>query len=156
STLVSGGATGIIINGAVGSSVNLRGITVQGIGFGGGTGLKFNSGASLTITNCVFRNHTGKGIDFRPNAGGTYNLLVSHTLVADNGDDGIFVDPTAPGATVRVAINRVRSVNNSSHGVSISGASAAGTGTIMAAVTDSVSANNGGIGFLSFSSVGSA
>src|SRR5262249_10314741 len=92
--------------------------------------------------------------DFRPNAGGTYNLLVSHRLAADNGNDGISVDPTGAGAAVRVAINHVRSVNNSSHGVSISGGIAAGTGTITATVTDSVSANNGGIGFLSFSVAG--
>src|SRR5262249_16222158 len=67
SVLVSGGATGITVNGGAMTSVNLRGITVQGIGFGGGTGLVFNSGLALTITKCVFRNHTAHGIFFGPN-----------------------------------------------------------------------------------------
>src|SRR5206468_2077316 len=48
SILVSGGATGISINASAASYVNLRGITVQGIGFGGGTGLRLNSGQFLT------------------------------------------------------------------------------------------------------------
>src|SRR5262245_10081190 len=51
SILVSGGATGITINGALDGSVNLRGITIQGIGFGGGTGLRFNTGRALKIEN---------------------------------------------------------------------------------------------------------
>src|SRR5437870_3114707 len=60
SIIVSGGATGIIINAPNGAGyVNLRGITIQGVGFGGGTGLVFNTGFSLTMENCVVRNHTG-------------------------------------------------------------------------------------------------
>src|SRR5712691_4646325 len=49
SILVSGGGTGITINAPSGGYVNLRGITIQGIGFGGGTGLLFNTGFALTI-----------------------------------------------------------------------------------------------------------
>src|SRR5262249_26667206 len=48
SILVSGGATGITVNASAADYVNLRGITIQGIGFGGGTGLRFNSGLTLT------------------------------------------------------------------------------------------------------------
>jgi len=62
SITVSGGTTGIIINAPSGAYVNLRGLTIQGVGFGGGTGLRFNTGFALTITNCVIRNHTGDGI----------------------------------------------------------------------------------------------
>src|SRR5262249_45224292 len=64
--LVSGGVTGITSNGGPATYVNLRGITVQGIGFGGGTGLRFTGGFSLTMTNCVVRNHTQDGVDFVP------------------------------------------------------------------------------------------
>src|SRR5947209_3522639 len=47
---VSGGTTGIIVNAPNGAGyVNLRGLTIQGVGFGGGTGLRFNTGFSLTI-----------------------------------------------------------------------------------------------------------
>src|SRR5882762_8056978 len=39
--LVSGGATGITINAAAADKISLRGLTIKGIGFGGGTGLRF-------------------------------------------------------------------------------------------------------------------
>src|SRR3989442_513656 len=99
SITVSGGTTGIIVNAASGAYVNLRGITIQGVGFGTTTGLQFNTGLFLTITNCVIRNHTGDGILFAPNR--TSNLAVSNTLVADNGRNGILVTPIdAFGASV--------------------------------------------------------
>src|SRR5262249_54323588 len=66
SILVSGGTVGIKVAAGAASYVNLRGITIQGIGFGGGSGLGFNSGFSLTMTNCVIRNHTGPAITFGP------------------------------------------------------------------------------------------
>src|SRR5262249_27487403 len=86
SILVSGGATGITVN-APNAYANLRGLTIQGIGFGGGTGLAFRAGFALTITNCVIRNLTADGIDFEPT--GTAQLAVSNTLIADNGGVGV-------------------------------------------------------------------
>src|SRR5215468_6898981 len=59
--LVSGGATGITINAGPTDAVTLRGITIKGIGFGGGNGIVFNSGLSLSLENCVIRNMTGPG-----------------------------------------------------------------------------------------------
>src|SRR6266571_7111392 len=82
SITVPGGTTGIIVNGNSGAYVNLRGLTIQGVGFGTTRGLTFNSGFSLTMTNCVVRNHTGNAIEFRPN--GNSNLSVLNTLAADN------------------------------------------------------------------------
>src|SRR5712691_1193664 len=116
SITVSGGLTGIIVNAPAGGYVNLRGLTIQGVEFGGGTGLRFNTGFSLTITNCVIRNHTRDGIQFLPNA--SSNLSVSNTLVADNGGDGISVQPTGSG-TVKVVLNRVEVYNNSQVGISV-------------------------------------
>jgi len=60
--LVSGGATGIGIAAGATDAVSLRGLTVKGIGFGGGTGITFFNGGSLTIENCAVRNHAGDGI----------------------------------------------------------------------------------------------
>ena len=80
SILVSGGSTGLTVNAAAAGYVNLRGITIQGIGFGGGTGLRFNTGFVLTMEGCVIRNHTGNGIEFFPKA--TSNLVVSTTLLS--------------------------------------------------------------------------
>ena len=140
---VSGGTTGIIINAPNGAGyVNLRGITIQGVGFGGGTGLRFNTGFSLTITNCVIRNHTGSGIEFLPNA--SSNLSVSNTLVGDNGVDGIIVEPSGSG-TVKAVFNHVEAYNNSSVGILVSGFLS--TGTVKATVVNSVAHNNNDAGF---------
>src|SRR5215472_6508684 len=42
SILVSGGAVGITVTACQACYISLRGVTVQGVGFGGGTGLRFN------------------------------------------------------------------------------------------------------------------
>src|SRR5262245_47381452 len=98
---VSGGGTGITINAGAAAYVNLHGLTIQGIGFGGGSGLRFNSGFSLTITDCTIRNHTGNGIEFFPRNGNA-NLSVVNTLVADNGGHGILVDTGNSSAQAKV------------------------------------------------------
>src|SRR6266498_4650850 len=152
SITVSGGTTGIIINAPNGAGyVNLRGITIQGVGFGGGIGLRFNTGFSLTITNRVVRNHTGNGIEFFPNA--SSNLAVSNTLVADNGRNGIYVHPQASG-TVKAVFNRVEVYNNSRMGIFVDAQFF--TGTINATVAESVAANNlSGINLIATESPGS-
>jgi hypothetical protein len=117
--------------------VNLRGITIQGIGFGGGTGLQFAGGFALTMENCVIRNHTGYGIFFT--APSPSNLVVSNTLIADNGADGINVNPSGTGH-VNAVFKRVGVHNNSGVGINVQGFSSAGT--INATMADSVVANN--------------
>src|SRR6266508_6834765 len=100
SITVSGGTTGIIVNAPAAGYVNLRGLTIQGVGFGGGTGLRFNTGFSLTITNCVFRNHTGEGIELFPTA--SSNLSVSTISLTNKGGSGILAIPQGQG-TVKIA-----------------------------------------------------
>jgi hypothetical protein len=144
STLVSGGGAGIKIAGGPATYVNLRGITVQGIGFGGGTGLVFVSGLSLTVTNCVFRNHSQDGILITPIVSGTVsNVSIVNTLVADNGNTGI---RTFPGASVElnIVLDGVEIVSNRLAGMAVSGSPAPTNVT----VTDSISADNGADGFV--------
>src|SRR5262249_61977328 len=57
--LVSGGLNGITINAGASDAVSLRGLTVKGIGFGGGNGIQFTTGKSLTIENGAIRTLTG-------------------------------------------------------------------------------------------------
>jgi len=143
SILVSGGATGITINAGPAAYVNLRGITIQGIGFGSSDGLVFQSGFALTMENCVVRNHTHHGITFTPPNAGTYNLAISNTLVADNGGIGIFVLPKGSSGSfiVRAALSRVESYHNSNTGLWVDGSNTA-TNTIRVTAADSVFANN--------------
>jgi len=151
SITVSGNSVGIIVNAPATAYVNLRGLTIQGVGFGSTTGLTFNSGFSLTMKNCVIRNHTAFGLAFQPNA--SSNLAVSNTLVADNGQSGIVVQPVGSG-TVKATLNRVEANNNSFAGIWLVGVFS--TGMINATVSDSVVANNAGTGFIAQSSAGHA
>ena len=149
--LVSGGATGIEVVAPDSGYVNIRGITIQGIGFGGGIGVRFDRGFALTLTNCVIRNLTGDGIIFHPAT--SSSLAVSHTLVADNGGNGINVEPhTSATAIVNVALNRVEMYHNSGFGVLANGNFA--TGTINVHATASVSATNLSSGFAARSALG--
>src|SRR5262249_57605392 len=101
--LISGGFTGITISAPATEAVSLRGLTVKGIGFGGGNGIVFNSGKSLAIENCAIRNLTGalpigNGIVFQPSVAS--RLAVSNTVVADNERIGIYVAPAGAGLAV--------------------------------------------------------
>src|SRR5262245_66570061 len=104
--LVSGGAVGIVVAAGAGNAVSLRGLTIKGIGFGGGNGIHFTSGKSLTVENCVVRNRNGSGfgIVFQPN--GPSSLAVSNTSVADNSSSGIAVQPVG-AITVAESFSRV-------------------------------------------------
>jgi len=137
--LVSGGAVGIEVA-ALNAYVNLRGITVNGTG--AGTGLRLDNAFALTITNCVFRNLTGNGIEYRPNNPGS--LTITDTLIADNGGSGILVKSRSSGA-VAVSLGRVEMYNNSQDGFTLD--SSEQPGSVNAAITDSVAANNFGAGF---------
>jgi len=136
--LVSGGATGVTVDAPAAASVNLRGLVIHGIGFGGSTGLVFNSGLALTITNCTIRDHTADGIEFMPT--GTSRLAVANTLVADNGGFGVVVQPSGVGA-VKAEFDRVEFHNNISVGLFVNGEDS--TGTVDVTVRESVAANNG-------------
>jgi hypothetical protein len=135
------GAIGITISAGAGDAVILRGLTIDGVGFGA-TGIQFNTGKSLTVVNCVIRRVTHSGINFVPNAAS--NLSVSNSLVTDNGDSGIVVQPTGVGLVTAV-FNRVE-VNNNLAGIALQGSNS--TGTIKATVVDSVAAHNGSFGFV--------
>jgi hypothetical protein len=155
SILVSGGSSGISIIRAPTAVVSLRGITIQGIGFGGGQGMFVSTVGSLTLANCVIRNHTADGILFAPRLSGTYNIVIANTLLADNGESGIeILGQSNTTVTVRAVLDHVRVLNNSIDGVAVDGIFAAGT--IAATVTDSVSANNVRDGFVASSGAGKA
>jgi hypothetical protein len=152
-TVHGNNTAGIIVNAPNGAGyVNLRGLTIQGVGFGSGqAGLRFNTGFSLTMTNCVIRNIVGNGIEFQPNA--SSSLAVSNTLVADNGGVGISVLPSGSG-TVKVDLDRVEAYTNSIHGILVNGSLS--TGTINATSSDSIAGSNNNSGFQASSAAGHA
>jgi parallel beta helix pectate lyase-like protein len=145
------GADAITINAGASDQITLRGLTIQGAGTGA-SGIVFNTGASLTVQNCVIRGFTNAGIAMYPNS--SSNFLVSNTSVGDNGAAGIIVLPTGSG-TVNAVFNRVEAYNNYT-GIAVSGQ--ASTGIVNATLADSMAANNygGGTGFVAVTGPGQA
>jgi hypothetical protein len=144
--IVPSGGNGITINAGSNDAVSLRGLSVEGGGVGA-TGIKFNSGASLTVENCVIRHMTGNGIDFTSTTA-TSALTVSNSLMADNGAAGINLVPSGSATAV---FNRVEANNNGFYGILVGGDISPGTNTVNATVSDSVAAGNGSAGFYSSS-----
>jgi hypothetical protein len=143
--LVSGGGVGISVI-APGAAVTLRGITIKGIGFGGGTGIFVLAASAFNVENCTIRNLDGTGallglgILFAANTGA---LQVTNTIVTDNSNHGINVNPLSPvAANVTGILDRVGLYNNGQAGLALNGATATG-GTVVVTVNDSVASNNG-------------
>jgi hypothetical protein len=134
-------SSAIIIN-APGATdkINIIGVVLDGTGLTGTTGIRFNSGGSLTIRDSVIRNFTD-GIFFVPNSSTLSHLYVSNTLVSDNSVDGIVIEPTGSGTTSGV-LDHVQIESNFGHGLDVE----TNSQTINMTVSDSVSANNGGSG----------
>jgi hypothetical protein len=132
---VASGGTGITINATSTDNVALNGLLIEG-GQVGSIGIRFNSGALLTVENCTVRNVPGSGLTFAPTAAA--KLAVSNSYFDGNGD-GIDIDTLGSGA-VSASVDRTGLYGNFSAGIFVTGAN--GTGALNVAVTDSISANN--------------
>jgi hypothetical protein len=113
SALVSAG-NGINVNAGVNDAVTLRGITVEGLSTGA-SGIKFNSGARLTVERCVIQGFSVAGIDFEPSAAS--HLVVTDTTVNNSTANGPGVLIQGLGATPTVTLERARIVQNLGFGV---------------------------------------
>jgi len=129
------GGYGIVINAPATDAVSLRGLSIDGGGIGY-IGIQFNSGASLTVENCVIRHVTNSGIDLSSNAASSF--VVSNSLVADNGLNGIQTYAST-SATATIVVNRVEADNNGGVGIYTS---ADVNGIVNATIVDSVAVNN--------------
>jgi len=152
--LVSGGSIGISVN-AAGASVTLRGLSIKGIGFGGGIGIRHVAGTGLNVENCTVRNldGPGDGIEFNPNSHAS--LQITNTIVSDNATHGIVIaPPTGSAARIVAVLDHVGLYNNTGNGFFVDGSNPSG-GTILATVVESVASHNGA-GFLALSQTSGA
>ena len=131
----------ITIN-AVSGNINIRGVSLNGVGVTNATGIQFNSGGSLHVQNSVIRNFTLSGINFVPNSATVSQILVSNTPVSDNGN-GIVINSNGSGTTNGV-LDHVQMENNGTNGLAV----VTGTQTINVTVSDSVSASNANNGIV--------
>ena len=108
------GTNAFTISAGTSDAVILKGLDIDGDGTGI-VGIKFNSGASLIIQDCVIRNFnstSGLGIGFNPT--GVSTLLVLNTVVTHNGSassgGGIQISPS--GGTAKAHLDKVAVQNN--------------------------------------------
>jgi hypothetical protein len=122
---------------AVSGNVNIRGVSLDGVGTSGTDGIDYNGGSgSLNIQDSVIRNFGNEGgIFFQPTA--SSQLSVSNTLISDNSADAILIFPIGSGTTTGV-LDHVVMENNAGSGLNVSSS----TQTVKVTVGNSVLANN--------------
>jgi hypothetical protein len=140
------GGDGIIINAGVNDQVTLIGLTVDGAG-AGAHGIVFNSGASLTITNCVAQNFvfanaalTGTGILIQPTSG-TVKFGITNTTVTNNSVHGIVYEPASGSPNVTGVIDHTVVTNGGGDGVEAVTTNTAGGATAIAISNSMLTAN---------------
>jgi hypothetical protein len=140
-TLVSGGNTGVTVN-APGAAVTLRGLTIKGIGFGGGNGIIVRAAAAVHVENCTIRNLDGNGggngIVVNPN-NTAVDLEVTNTVISDNVLSGILIVP-AGAPQITAVLDHVGLYDNA-FGVDANGSNGSG-GFIRVVVNESVASKN--------------
>jgi hypothetical protein len=151
---ITGPAAGdaIIIN-AVSGNVILTGIEVDGAG-AAYNGIVFNSGSSLTVTNCIVQNfiynvnalplQSGNGILMQPTSG-TVSFAITNSTFSSNGFVGLYYLPQNGTAIAGGVIDHV-DANNNATAISIN-TSLVTTGTTQFGISNSLISNNsaGGI-----------
>jgi hypothetical protein len=134
------GGAAITINAGASDNINIRGVSLNGVGVSPANGIRFNIGASLTVENSVIRNFSGNGIVFEPNSSTLSQLFVSNT-VASNNVEGIQILTSGSGTTTGV-LDHVTMENNIGTGLDVE----TNTQAITITVSDSVIANSGATG----------
>jgi hypothetical protein len=139
----SGGAA-ITINAEPNDAIVLRGLTLNGSG-AGSNGVVFNSGASLTVTNCFAQNFafdgsitSGNGILIQPTSS-QVNFAITNSIFANNGNDGILYFSPSGAAGANGVVDHVTGTGNFDGIAVISGT---GGGTVTA-ISNSNFSNNG-------------
>ena len=141
----------ISISAGASDRVRLRGLTITGVGTLS-SGIRFYSGGSLAIENCVVRNFANSGINITPSTSSSFS--VSNTIVSDFGLFGVRVHP-AGAAVVTGVIRKVTANNNKFTGIGVYGTETTGA-SLKVTIADSEASNNANFGILAFSATGNA
>ena len=129
----------IIINAGASDAVMLRGLTLNGAGVGA-NGILFNSGGSLTVTNCVVQNFEAEGISIQLETSTTVYFAIINTLISNNRLYGIDYH-AANFSKATGVIDRVV-VAGGQNGIALNGGSSTNGSTTDVAVSNSVVSNN--------------
>ena len=122
-------------------TVTLHGVSLNGVGASGNTsGIVFNTGFRLIVTDCVARNFNGNGILMAP-SGGQMFFTITNTIATNNaGVAGIaYIPPSGSTATVGI-IDHVVASHNPQNGIVISTSNGGGATTV--AISNSFAGGN--------------
>jgi hypothetical protein len=144
SGMTAPGTSGIVISAGANDTINLRGLSFDGVKASGTSGVVFLSGARLNISNCVFQGFTTSGMTLSPGAGSdtATRLVVQDTTILNNAT-GILIRPTG-GIAALATLRRLRIDSNTGEGLRVDGTG--GSGPINAALADSTASLNAGNG----------
>jgi hypothetical protein len=140
---------GITVNAGATDAVSLNGLLIDGSRTGS-EGIRFLTGKSLAVENCVVRNVLDDGMRFASSAASPPSLSVSNSYFTEN-TNGIVILTSGSGAA-NASIDRSGFYSNANAGISVAGTF--GTGALNVTVADSVASNNLNFGFRVESSTG--
>ncbi len=103
-SILAAGTNGIIINAGVNDTVNIRNLSINGIGTGL-NGIRFLAGRTLNVENCVIANVTTHGIDVSMTTAG--EVLVKDTQIRNCGNSGIS-STTTSGTPLQISLENVK------------------------------------------------
>ena len=138
---------GITITAGSGNVI-LKGLEIDGAG-AAYNGIEFNSGSSLTVTNCSLQNFifggstTGNGILLQPTSD-TISFVITNTSVSNNTLNGIVYQPPSGSVTAEGVIDHVVATNNGGDGILID--TSLGGGSTTVAISNGIASNNSAVG----------
>jgi hypothetical protein len=138
---VPSGQDAITIDAGSGGTVNLRGLTLDGLEIGR-NGVTINSAATVSIEQSVIRHFTQDGVyssTTTPSSPVIAYLFVTDTLILDNGRNGVYLLGQS-GSAAKAVLTRVQAVNNGT-GMAVEQGSASGQ-IIWMTIADSTAAHN--------------
>jgi hypothetical protein len=127
----------IAVNADFQDKINIIGVVLDGTALAGTTGIQFNSGASLTIRDCVIRNFGDYGLRLPSSFSASRQVFVSNTLISDNGSHGVYSELGGSG-TMNAIFDHVHVQNNGGNGIWFDVL----FGPANVTITDAVIANN--------------
>ena len=135
--------TGIVISTSSGNVV-LTGLEIDGAG-AAYNGIVFNSGSSLTVTDCIVQNLLFTGLLIEPTSSGALSFTITNTTASNNGSGGISYAPVSGSATTNGVIDHVVVTNNTgAPGIAIG--SQLGSGSATVAILNSIVSGNSATG----------
>ena len=143
------GGDAIDVNAGSSDAIVLRGLTLNGSGVAF-NGIVFNSGGSLTVTNCTLQNFVGpnptggNGILMQPTSG-TIDFTITNTTASNNSTFGIGYRPQAGTHNANGVIDHVVT-NANGTGIFIFTGGAGGGTTVVNASNSIASDNANGTG----------